>query len=167
MHETKTQTESVITSIHRSDVTQMSSRPVLSYSKLNAAEKQLLREDANGICELCDQVTEKLNVDHDHHTDEVRGVVCGRCNLRLGWVDGLPLDWLQKADSYLHCSLSKSGSNYLLRIVERHYKEKYKSWIDELAQLDDDRQKLLQQIEKSEKRIATITKHIPYGLEIL
>jgi acyl-CoA synthetase (AMP-forming)/AMP-acid ligase II len=30
-----------------------------------------------------------------------------------------------------------------------------------------DRQKLLQQIEKSEKRIATITKHIPYGLEIL
>jgi superfamily II DNA helicase RecQ len=145
---------------------QLAHRPVLSYSKLNADEKKLLRAEVNGICELCDQETEKLNVDHDHHTDEVRGIVCGRCNLRLGWVDGLPLDWLEKADKYLSGALSQNGSNYLLRIVQRHYREKHKSWMDELNQLDEHRQKLFQQMEKAEKRIANIIKHVPYGLEL-
>jgi hypothetical protein len=164
---TETSTNGKLTAVRQiAEVTDLTTRPVLSYSKLNASEKQLLREEANGRCEICDQESEKLSIDHDHDTDEVRGIVCSRCNLRLGWVDSLPLDWLEKADKYYAGALSRIGRNYLLGIVKRHYKQKYKTWIDELAQLDEHRQKLFEEIEKAEKRIEKIIKHVPHGLDL-
>ena len=44
----------------------------------------------NGTCLICkttkgtDERTGRLSVDHDHLTDKVRGLLCGRCNMAIG-----------------------------------------------------------------------------------
>lgn len=58
-----------------------------------------------GVCGICGdppQETRKLALDHDHETGEIRGLLCGSCNYKLGvyekWIkEGLR----EKADAYL------------------------------------------------------------------
>lgn len=39
----------------------------------------------NNACKICKQkFTETPHIDHDHNTDEVRGLLCRGCNLGLG-----------------------------------------------------------------------------------
>lgn len=44
-----------------------------------------LVEDRTGLCESCRRV-EPLVVDHDHETNQKRGMICNRCNRALGLV---------------------------------------------------------------------------------
>lgn len=49
-----------------------------------------LSSNQGGLCPICCQPPENwadrgFNVDHDHETNEVRGLLCGRCNLGLGY----------------------------------------------------------------------------------
>ena len=54
----------------------------------------------NGKCAICERVgTKKLEVDHDHVTNVIRGLVCHRCNLGLRMVDNKK--HLQAALEYL------------------------------------------------------------------
>lgn len=56
-----------------------------------------------GKCSICERRPTKerrLVVDHDHATGEVRGLLCGRCNLALGALEDRK-DWLNRARSYL------------------------------------------------------------------
>lgn len=48
----------------------------------------LLTQQAGG-CKLCGRRphTKSLNVDHDHQTGKVRGLLCPICNSRLGWLE--------------------------------------------------------------------------------
>lgn len=48
----------------------------------------LLAEQGGG-CAICHR-TDKLHVDHDHDTREVRGILCGGCNRALGCMDDDP-----------------------------------------------------------------------------
>jgi len=38
----------------------------------------------NGVCAICKTDGRKLNIDHNHKTNAVRGLLCNACNLGLG-----------------------------------------------------------------------------------
>ncbi len=50
-------------------------------------------------CEICNS-EERLAVDHDHATGEVRGALCTRCNIGIGYFKDSP-DLLLAARQYL------------------------------------------------------------------
>ncbi len=62
-----------------------------------------LLEEQSGVCAICKQECvsgKKLAVDHNHHTGEVRGLLCCRCNRGIGNLDD-DLDRLRSAVLYL------------------------------------------------------------------
>ena len=62
----------------------------------------VLLEIQGGHCALCPTVpspTRKLDMDHDHTTMQIRGLLCVRCNRHLG-NRGTP-DWHRGAADYL------------------------------------------------------------------
>ncbi len=48
--------------------------------------------EQNGCCKICGvhqvELCKRLAVDHDHGTGEIRGLLCGSCNLALGHIEG-------------------------------------------------------------------------------
>lgn len=65
-------------------------RVLRSRYKLSLAEFDAMVEEQEGRCKICGDAHKKLNVDHDHKTGEVRGLLCPRCNSALGLAgDGL------------------------------------------------------------------------------
>lgn len=57
-------------------------------------------ERADGLCEMCGEMPTRLVVDHDHDTNEVRGLICDRCNHFLGIVETKP-NTIKQAETYL------------------------------------------------------------------
>lgn len=73
---------------------------------ITGEEYDRLLETQGGMCALCGQpetvshngqTPSMLAVDHDHETGAVRGLLCFRCNVGLGHLDGL----LEKAMQYV------------------------------------------------------------------
>lgn len=62
-------------------------------------------------CAICGAppTTKRLQVDHDHQTDEIRGLLCARCNRMLGQALDSE-DMLRKAIDYLN--RPKTGKFY-------------------------------------------------------
>jgi hypothetical protein len=57
----------------------------------------------NGCCAICNNVldkAEKTHIDHDHVTNEVRGILCHGCNTSLGGFKD-SIDVLKSAVNYL------------------------------------------------------------------
>ena len=57
--------------------------------------EESLRVAQNDRCAICgiqeaDAPKGRLHLDHDHQTREIRGLLCGRCNIGIGHVQGLP-----------------------------------------------------------------------------
>lgn len=64
--------------------------------------KQIL-EKQNGVCGVCKQSEPSgrmLAVDHDHETGKVRGLLCTRCNILLGYCKD-DINILKNAIKYL------------------------------------------------------------------
>jgi len=65
----------------------------------------LMLEEQNMSCAICgstDPGRKNANfaVDHDHKTNEIRGLLCHRCNMGLGYFDDDPVQ-LKQAATYL------------------------------------------------------------------
>ncbi len=74
---------------------------------LSVEDYDVLLEKQGGVCALCSSscsTGRRLAVDHDHSTDQVRGLLCSNCNQGLGkFNDDAGL--LRKALEYLEAAL--------------------------------------------------------------
>jgi|SRR5665213_372425 len=63
---------------------------------------ELLLQNQNGLCLGCykhhSQFKHRLQVDHDHATNKIRGLLCGPCNRTLGIVSENPMTLRRLAD---------------------------------------------------------------------
>ena len=63
--------------------------PKMKYTKGPGRLAQLafLYARQNGRCGICAEPVpiDSMKIDHDHRTDLVRGALCHRCNIGLGW----------------------------------------------------------------------------------
>ena len=76
-----------------------------SFGVSEAAAERLYARARTETCAVCGQRDEGrwgvLAIDHDHETGEIRGLLCGRCNLVLGKV-GDNVKLLAALAAYLH-----------------------------------------------------------------
>lgn len=59
-------------------------------------------DDQDNKCAICgvELSYEKMHVDHCHDTGKVRGLLCRRCNLAVGYIESL-LPVIEKVQNYL------------------------------------------------------------------
>ena len=72
---------------------------------MNGADYQMLFEAQNGQCAICGKAPNRtsLAVDHNHDTNEVRGLLCLKCNSGIGLFSD-NCEALLKAVAYLRVS---------------------------------------------------------------
>ena len=76
---------------------------------LNRNQQIQLLESQNHKCALCEDPVELHTgsnwngvIDHDHKTNEVRGVLCGYCNVALGKLEGNKLNnFIKNVSTYI------------------------------------------------------------------
>lgn len=56
---------------------------------ITEVEYNLMLDEQDGRCAIChaEPHHERLSVDHDHKTHEIRGLLCRKCNAALGQVN--------------------------------------------------------------------------------
>lgn len=71
--------------------------------KMFPEDYDALVKKQNGLCAICNQPpkSRRLDVDHNHKTRKVRGLLCNRCNLAIGLFDDL-VQILDQAINYLN-----------------------------------------------------------------
>ena len=69
---------------------------------ITVTEYERLFNEQNGVCAICqkDNGLIALCIDHDHNTNEVRGLLCNLCNRGIGLFNDNP-DLLNKAKLYV------------------------------------------------------------------
>ena len=81
---------------------------------ISMAEFDALLEFQNGGCAICKKpitkLSRRMNIDHDHDTNNVRGILCSGCNTGLGHL-GDSVEGLKKALSYLENPSFKQYAN--------------------------------------------------------
>jgi hypothetical protein len=132
----------------------------LQYTKLNDAEKKLLR-DSVPVCPLCDRELTTPVVDHDHDTDVVRGVICNGCNVRLGVLTAFTLEWLQRAAPYIDDKAGIMLRTKLFQIVDCVYRQRHHDLLQEQHQLSARQTEIYTELAKIEKRQEQIRSRLP------
>ena len=72
---------------------------------ITLGEYEKLNSFRSGECWICKRpgIKRGLNIDHDHRTGLIRGLICHQCNRGLRWFRDNPLD-LRAAAAYLETS---------------------------------------------------------------
>lgn len=75
-------------------------RQLKHYYGLSVEAYELMKLQQKGKCAICQKTIsgKNLHVDHDHETDEVRGLLCSNCNTGIGLLGG----FLISAQEYLY-----------------------------------------------------------------
>lgn len=55
----------------------------------------------NKVCNICNLVSGKMFIDHNHTTNKIRGLLCIKCNLAIGHYFADNISLLKKAIEYL------------------------------------------------------------------
>lgn len=79
-------------------------RAILAKYGVSPEDYRAVLEGQGGKCAICQKATGKtrrLAVDHDHATDEFRGLLCGTCNHRLLGAAHDGTEILKRAIDYL------------------------------------------------------------------
>lgn len=86
-------------------------RNLKSLYGLTVEQYNELKASQNNKCLIClrdaSDCDQRLNVDHDHVTGKVRGLLCGPCNAALGIFQD-DIGNLTRAIAYLDCNSSKN-----------------------------------------------------------
>lgn len=72
----------------------------LEFFRLTPELVEIIHRYQKGKCAICGHPLKKRNIDHDHKTGEVRGILCWRCNKALGYFSDL-IERLVAALEYL------------------------------------------------------------------
>lgn len=96
-----------------------------------------------GLCLLCQKKRKRrLDVDHDHNTSEVRGLLCQNCNRLLGWAND-DTDVLERAIQYLKYGADNMSLNKVVLVgrlgkdPEVRYTKNGKAVVDFTMATDD------------------------------
>ena len=85
---------------------------------ISTAEFAALLEFQGNCCAICSKpiaaLRRRINIDHDHSTNQVRGILCTGCNTGLGHL-GDDMSGLQKAMAYLQNQPFNQFKNALAR----------------------------------------------------
>ena len=91
----------------RRNPTQQRDQHLKRFYGISLVEYESMIEQQGGNCAICGEVLEydkkirsKINVDHDHATGKVRGILCHYCNTALGKANDDPA-LLRKMAEYL------------------------------------------------------------------
>ena len=78
---------------------------VLMYTYgISYADWLLMWENQDSKCAICGELfvsPSDAHVDHDHETGQIRGLLCKKCNLGLGWFND-NIESLEKAVKFLN-----------------------------------------------------------------
>lgn len=85
---------------HKDKISKMNRDQLLRRRGLTQEAFDKMVADQEGACALCRAVVAKLYIDHDHVTNQTRGLLCNHCNLGLGHFKDDP-QVLEKAAVYL------------------------------------------------------------------
>src|SRR5437016_9281213 len=90
-------------------------------NRLNEDEYETMLEAQGGVCAICKEKPKgsRLAVDHLAGTDNVRGLLCNRCNLGLGHYKDDP-DLLKAAIEYLQQGGRSAGSSRRIGLREAY-----------------------------------------------
>lgn len=79
-------------------------KPIKKYRRPSKLQIFLIRDDQDGMCGICREYlskdTKDVMVDHCHNTNRIRGLLCRRCNIGLGFFKDR-VDLLSEAIQYL------------------------------------------------------------------
>lgn len=78
-------------------------RGIVGFSR-DDLEALIVQQD--GKCAICGDPSDQLEIDHDHKTGKVRGLLCGSCNRGIGQLRDDP-EILQKALEYIQSEVLK------------------------------------------------------------
>jgi hypothetical protein len=67
---------------------------------LTPEEVEAMKAAQCNLCAICNTEPKNWHIDHDHVTNEVRGLLCGPCNMALGLFKDSP-EVLKQAVKYL------------------------------------------------------------------
>lgn len=79
--------------------------------------REELGQRQGNVCAICGKpetvkrkgTTKRLSIDHNHKTGEIRGLLCSRCNMKLGVLENV--EFVEKANLYLKGSYKSSWWN--------------------------------------------------------
>ncbi|MBU2051427.1 MAG: endonuclease VII domain-containing protein [Gammaproteobacteria bacterium] len=78
---------------------------VLKRGGITLEEYNQMFAKQNGCCAICgkhqSELKNRLAIDHNHETGEIRGLLCTSCNITLGWLEKIEkIDFVARVKTY-------------------------------------------------------------------